>query len=232
MFLVSSRLVGKGSRTTSLELSFPRFLVTFEIIHWFFSSLMFYITEGCTVSFSLSSAQGRGRPWWPRQTRSWAPSGSGQSTRDTLLLPHLWPSPNPVTGINVKMIVSARGMWSVVGCCLMKERTNLRISDGSKSLLFQLINRLFVLPEVKLCTNQNNRNLWTMMPNLTNDSSINAQIQRAHWSDDHPPQDTIWLSHSRSWLGSRGRSRSGTRPEICILLQRSLRLLFRPTVCG
>ena len=143
---------------------------------------MFNFTEGCTVSFSLSSAQGRGRPGWPRQTRSWAPSGSGQSTRDTLLLPHLWPSPTPVTGINVKMIVSAHGMWSVVGCCLMKMRTNLRVSDGSKSLLFQLINRLFVLPEVKLCTNQNNRNLRTMMPNLTNDSSINAQIQRAYWS--------------------------------------------------
>ena len=44
--------------------------------------------------------------------------------------------------------------------------TDLRVSDGSKSLLFQLINRLFVLPQVKLCTNQNDWNLWTMVPHL------------------------------------------------------------------
>ena len=29
----------------------------------------------------------------------------------------------------------------------------------------------------------------------------------------YSPLDTIWLSHSRSWLGSRGRNKSGTRPE-------------------
>ena len=66
------------------------------IIHWIFSSPMdSSFKEVCTVSFSLSSARGRGRPWWPRRTRSWAPSASGPSTLDTSLPPHLWPSPNP-----------------------------------------------------------------------------------------------------------------------------------------
>ena len=49
-------------------------------------------------------------------------------------------------------------------------KADLRVSDGSKSLLFKLINRLFVLSEVKLCTNQDDRDLWTMVPNLKNDS--------------------------------------------------------------
>ena len=53
--------------------------------------------------------------------------------------------------------------------------TDLRVCDGSKSLLFQLINRLFVLPQVKLCTNQNDWNLWTMVPHLTNDTSLDEQ---------------------------------------------------------
>ena len=93
-------------------------------------------------------------------------------------------------------------------------KTNLRVSDGSKSLLFQLINGLFVLSEVQLCTNQNDRDLWTMVPNLKWFIRIHQVIITEHVSGvRYSPLDTIWLSHSRSWLGSRGRNKSGTRPE-------------------